>query len=299
MDYIDYYDILGVGRGAGKDEIAKAYRSLAREYHPDRNRAPEAEERFKQISEAYEVLKDPHKRATYDRFGSQWQAAESGSSHSAPFARAESGFSAFFEELFGSEARRIRWDLFGGHAARSFDREAVLELDLIDAFAGGRQTVSLRDDRSGQMKTYAVNVPAGVRPGQRIRLAGQGHWRSDERRGDLYLRAALKDDERFHLRGNDVYTSFDVMPWTAALGGTIRLQILDGAVDVKVPAGSTSGRRIRLRGRGYYTGVGDQRGDLYAEVRVVIPQDLTNEQRRLFVKLTELEEAKRGSYERA
>lgn len=296
MDYVDYYTALGIDRSSDKDQVAKAYRRLARQYHPDRNSAPEAEEKFKQISEAYEVLKDPQKRAAYDRYGAEWQAARVGAPPAEDgwqTAWGQSGFSTFFEQLFGSGAHRAGgWDVFGAPASENLDLEAALELDVLEAYRGGRHHIALRDARTGQQQTYAVNVPAGVRQDQRIRLPGQGRQGAGGRRGDLYLRVDLREGGPFRLRGHDVYATLDLMPWTAALGGTVRLQTLDGAVDLKVPGGSSSGRRIRLRGRGYATGERDQRGDFYAEVRIVVPQYISPPQRRLFEQLTELDQPK-------
>ena len=300
MDYVDYYNVLGIDRSADKEEVTKAYRRLARQYHPDRNRAPEAEEKFKQISEAHEVLKDPQKRAAYDRYGAEWQAARGGASPAGEYADdgwqvawGRSGFSTFFEGLFGARGRRAGgWDAFGAPVREPVDCETVLELDVLAAHRGDRQHISLRDAHTGQPQNLAVNVPAGVRQGQRIRLPGQGRQGVDGRRGDLYLRIQLREDGPFRLRGHDVYATLDIMPWTAALGGTVRLQTLDGTVELKVPAGSSSGRRIRLRGRGYATGVPGQRGDFYAEVRIVVPQHISPPQRRLFEQLTELDQQK-------
>jgi curved DNA-binding protein len=296
MEYINYYKTLGVKENASKEEIGKAYRNLARQYHPDRNKDPEAEDKFKQISEAYEVLKDAEKRAQYDRYGAQWQTQrENGAGFNREFgdhghpAWGQSGFSTFFEQLFGN-GRRSNWDIFADRSRESIDQEAILVLSVAEAYKGGRRQISLQDPQMGQQRTYAVNVPAGVRDGQRIRLAGQGAAGADGRRGNLYLKVQLKGasvSDNFRLEGADVYTSLDIMPWTAALGGKVRLETLDGTVEVKVPAGSSSGRRIRLRGRGYPIDA-ERRGDLYAELRIVIPADLTLEQQQLFKKLTQL-----------
>ena len=296
MEYINYYNTLGVKENASKEEIGKAYRNLARQYHPDRNKNTEAEDKFKQISEAYEVLKDAEKRAQYDRYGAQWQTQrENGAGFNRGFgdqghpAWGQSGFSTFFEQLFGN-GRHNNWDIFADMQRESLDQEAILVLSVEEAYKGGRRQISLQDPQIGQQRTYAVNVPAVVRDGQRIRLAGQGAAGADGRRGNLYLIVQLKGASasgNFRLEGADVYTSLDIMPWTAALGGKVRLETLDGVVEVKVPANSSSGRRIRLRGRGYPIDA-ERRGDLYAELRIVIPADLTLEQQQLFKKLTQL-----------
>ena len=308
MDYIDYYAILGVPKNASKEEIAKAYRKLARKYHPDVNKDKGAEEKFKQINEAYEVLKDDEKRAKYDQYGAAWQAAQRGEAPSGfdfhfEFGgdRADdfgtffgrSGFSSFFEHLFGSGGgRRGEWDFFemGGSRGGGLDHEATLSLSLEEAFRGGRREIRLQDPSTGQSRTYVVNIPAGVRQGQRIRLAGQGARSvSGGPAGDLYLRVQIQPHSDFRLEGLDLYTTLEIMPWVAALGGKARLKTLDGPVNVKVPPGSSSGRKIRLRGKGY-PGPGGRRGDLYAEIRVVVPRQLSPEQKKLFEKLAEVSE---------
>ena len=284
MEYIDYYQLLGVSRTANKEDITRAYRRLARQYHPDRNREAGAEERFKQISEAYEVLKDEEKRAKYDRYGAAWQASDTGQADAsfdvgdAPFF-GESGFSSFFENLFGG--KRQGWDFYGGVA---IDREAMLTLSLGEAFRGGRHQIQLQDQEGHGLQKYAVDIPAGVRPGQRIRLAGQGRRGPDGRAGDLLLQVRVLPHETLRLQGDDLYSDLDVYPWTAALGGKARLQTLQGEVEVTVPAGFSTGRSIRLRGQGFPREVGG-RGDLYAKVRIVVPEDLSEEQRACFARL--------------
>ncbi|MEW6754391.1 MAG: DnaJ C-terminal domain-containing protein [Candidatus Latescibacterota bacterium] len=311
MQYIDYYGILGVPRTASKKEITKAYRKLARQYHPDVNKDPGAEERFKQVSEAYEVLSDDEKRAKFDRFGADWQAAHHGQAppqHGSPFGfggepgayasffrGGPSGFSLFFEHLFGAaRGAGPRWTDPGFFAAAEgsppggLDHEASLTLSLEEAYRGGRREIHLHDPYSGQSRTYAVTIPAGVRHGQRIRLAGQGSRHpGGDAAGDLYLVVRLLPHADLRLEGHDVHTTVEVMPWTAALGGRARLRTLDGAVEVKIPPGSSSGRRIRLRGRGY-PGGGGQRGDLYAEIRLVVPRELSPQQRELFRRLAQV-----------
>jgi curved DNA-binding protein len=307
MQYIDYYKILGVPRSASKEDIAKAYRKLARQYHPDVNKEKGAEDRFKQISEAYEVLKDDEKRARYDQYGAAWQAAQRGEAPpgykfhfdfngqgAEDFGSffGKSGFSSFFEHLFGTGAGQAGgWSFFdeGGLDPRGLDHEATLSLALEEAFQGGRREIRLHDPATGQSRAYSVNIPPGVRPGQRIRLAGQGGQGGSGRAGDLYLKVRIMPHADFRLEGADLHTMLEVMPWVAALGGKARLRTLEGEVNVKVPPGSSTGRRIRLRGKGYPRGDGG-RGDLYAEIRLAMPAHLSAEQRRLFEKLAEVAE---------
>ena len=292
--YKDYFEVLGVPRDASQEEIRRAYRKLAREYHPDLNRESDAEERFKEVGEAYEVLSDPDKRERYDRLGAQWRARE-GASGSGSFedfvdrqgfggdARVEfgeGGFSEFFERLFGDgAAARTSGPL------RGLDREAVFELSLEDALAGGRRRLSLEDGRS-----LDVNIPAGVREGQRIRLAGQGAaGRDGGPAGDLYLRVRLKPHPTFRRRGDDLDLDLPVSPWEASLGATVPVSTLTGTARVRVPAGSSSGRRLRLRGRGLPKRGGGH-GDLHAVVKITVPKHPSDQERDLFEKLAEVSE---------
>ena len=289
VDYKDYYDVLGVSRDASQDEIRRAYRRLAREYHPDLNSDPDAEERFKELGEANEVLSDPEKRSRYDRLGAQWRAQEAAQGGGdfddffagQGFARdmgpefGDGVFSEFFERLFGDGAvPRASGPL------RGRDIEAVLDLSLEDALTGGRHRLSLGDGHS-----VTVNIPAGVREGQRIRVAGQGaQGRDGGPAGDLYLLVRLKPHPRFRRQGDDLQVDVRVAPWEAALGATVPVSTLSGTAQVRVPAGSSSGRRLRLRGRGLPIGDGE-RGDLYATVQIAIPKQLSEEERELFATL--------------
>jgi curved DNA-binding protein len=290
VEYKDYYEVLGVPRDASQDDIRRAYRRLAREYHPDLNRESDAEERFKEVGEANEVLSDPDKRERYDRLGAQWRAQEGASGAAGGdfedfFASqgfgdgvrvefGDAGFSEFFERLFGDGVR-------SSGPLRGLDREAVLELSLEDSLAGGRRRLSLEDGRS-----LEVNLPAGVREGQRIRLADQGAaGRGGGPSGDLYLLVRLKPHPTFRRRGEDLDVELSVAPWEAALGATVPVPTLTGAARVRVPAGSSSGRRLRLRGRGLPK-AGGGHGDLHAIVRITVPKHLSEEERDLFEKLS-------------
>lgn len=309
MEFKDYYAILGVDKTASQNEIQRAYRKLARKYHPDVNKEPGAEDTFKDVGEAYEVLKDPEKRAKYDRYGSAWKAAQQSGGAPPPgyedvwfdisgapddaFA-GFSGFSSFFEQLFGGGSRRSSfWGQPGTgnrSGARSWtmpgaDQEARLTLSLEEAARGGQREISLTDPETGQTKTYSVTIPKGVRPGQRIRLAqlgGKGMGGGPA--GDLYLHVELLPHPAFRLQGRDLYTTLAVTPWEAALGANATLATLDGEVRVKIPAGSSSGRRIRLRGKGFPAPRGGA-GDLYAEIQIAVPKSLTEDERRLFEEL--------------
>jgi curved DNA-binding protein len=290
----DYYEALGVPRDASADDIRRAYRNLARRLHPDVNKEPGAEDRFKAISEAYEVLRDPEKRARYDSLGANWRAgpqppgggsAENGFDPSSGFRDVRvdfgsGGFGDIFEDLFGGRTGRAGRGGFEGFSFRGGDQEAELELTLEEAAAGGRRRLSLADGRE-----LEVEIPPGVRDGQRIRLAGQGSPGAGEgESGDLFLRVRLKPHRRFRVQGRDLYVDLAVSPWEAALGADISVPTLDGSARVKVPAGSSSGRRLRLRGQGL-PGGGGSAGDLYAVVMIHVPKKLTRRERELFEQL--------------
>lgn len=306
VGFRDYYEVLGVPRGASDEEIRAAYRKLARTYHPDVNQEPGAEDRFKEVSEAYEVLRDPEKRERYDRLGANWKAGQDvtdaegfggfrggrqggfgGQAGQGGFGdvRVEfgdgNGFSEFFESMFGGRgAGGRRTAGFEGFATRGGDQEATLEITLEEAARGGKRKVSLGDGRD-----YEVEIPAGVRDGQRIRLAGEGgRGAGNGPAGDLFLRVRIKPHPRFRVEGNDLYTDLPVAPWEAALGATVEIRTLEGTARLKVPPGSSSGRRLRLRGEGM-PGPGNQKGDLYAIVKIVVPKKLTKRERELFEQL--------------
>ena len=310
MEFKDYYTTLGVAKTATPEEIQRAYRKLARKYHPDVNKAADAEDTFKDVGEAYEVLKDPDKRAKYDRYGAAWKMAQEGGGTPPPGyedvwvdlgrgGSQEAGdfadFSSFFEQLFGSgrrpgaerrEAGSPGWQW--EWSAPGADQEAGLSLTLEEAAQGGQRELSLTDPATGQVKTYMVNIPKGMRSGQRIRLAGQGaRGTSGAPAGDLYLHVHLVPHPTFRLDGSDLYTTLSVTPWAAALGAEVTLPTLEGTVHVKIPPGSSSGRKIRLRGKGFPASTGSA-GNLYAEIRIVVPQHLSAQERQLFEELAKV-----------
>jgi len=305
MDHIDYYAVLGVSPTASADEISKSYRRLARRYHPDRNKQPGAEEQFKRISEAYEVLKDAEKRQKYDQYRTwsqgapQHRRAAGGGfdfgRDGAEWGVGVSGFSRFFEHLFGGgSAQDPEYEgVFGGlrfaTGVGTGDREATLSLSLEEAMQGGRRQIRLESTPDGRPRIYQVSIPPCARDGQRIRLRGQGQVaRPGGRPGDLYLTVRIRPHPRYRVQDSDLHTTLDIAPWVAALGGNAVLHTPEGDVVVRVPPGSSSGRRIRLRGRGLMRGRGE-RGDLFAEIRIVVPRELTAEQRSLFERLAALE----------
>ncbi len=292
MEFKDYYGVLGVPREASQDDIKRAYRRLARKYHPDVSKEPQAEERFKEVQEAYEVLRDAEKRAAYDQVGRGFRPGEefrpppdwaSGFEFSGPGAGA-GRFSDFFEELFGAR---------GGYTGsrrndqRGEDHHATIEIDPRRAYSGGTESIELRHPRPKagggvELGTRRLNlrIPPGVTDGQVIRLAGQGApGVGGGARGDLYLKVALRPDPVFSVEGRDVSVSLPVAPWEAALGATVQAPTLGGPVELRIPAGSDSGRRLRLRGRGL---PGSPPGDQYVILRVVLPRADTPRARELF-----------------
>jgi curved DNA-binding protein len=292
----DYYEALEVSRDASEDEIRQSYRRLARRYHPDVNKEAGAEDRFKQISEAYDVLRDPEKRARYDRFGATWRAGSgaSGASGSDESFRGGNGFEDvrvdfgggdfgdLFEGMFGrSRGTRGGRAGFEQFSMRGPDHEAVLDLTLEEAARGGKRWLSLGDGHS-----IEVDIPRGVRDGQRIRLAGEGgSGVGGGPPGDLFLRVRLAPHPRFRVEGRDLYTDLAVSPWEAALGAEVPVRTLDGDARVKVPPGSSSGRRLRLRAQGLPGSAGAPPGDLYAVVTIRVPKKLTRKERELFERL--------------
>jgi curved DNA-binding protein len=305
----DFYQVLGVPRNADQDEIQRAYRKLARTHHPDVNSDPGAEDRFKQISEAYDVLSDPQTRRRYDAFGpefrqvpedvdpDEWRRSRAGAG--AGQTRGGFGSGGFGSEGLGSDGsgfsggdidlEDLLGGIFGGRAGRRWgpipgaDQEAELELTVEEAYRGTRRTVTLTGD--GTRRSFEVTVPAGVTDGQRIRLAGQGGRGSDRaRNGDLYLVVRIAPHPRYRLDGRDLYDELRLAPWEAALGTSVSVDTPGGEVKVKVPAGTSSGRQIRLRGRGLPNPKG-KAGDLFAEARIMVPPRLSHAERRLFEQL--------------
>ena len=289
MEFKDYYQVLGVKRDATQAEIKAAYRKLARKYHPDVSKEADAEARFKELGEAYEVLKDPEKRAAYDQLGKDWKAGQDFRPppgwnqgfefHGGGFTSADAaGFSDFFESLFG------RGGFGGGYSGRSRrgttlrgeDTYARVLIDLDDAYHGATRVLTLKHTELGsdgrphpRERTLQVRIPKGVRQGQHIRLAKQGGaGMGGGEAGDLYLEVEFRPHHIYHVEGRDVYLDLPVAPWEAALGATIKAPTPGGTVDLKIPPGSAGGRRLRLRGRGI---PGQPPGDFYAVLQIALP----------------------------
>jgi curved DNA-binding protein len=291
----DFYSVLGVTRSSSAEEIQRAYRKLARTYHPDVNKDPAAEERFKEISEAYDVLSDPESRIKYDRFGSSFRQVPNGVSPES-WGRAQrvnpSGWEGTqgFDSWTAGEFDGIDLDdLFGGmfgrrqrSPTRGADQEATIEISLEDAFKGAKRKITL-PGVNGQ-RSYDVKIPPGVIEGQRIRLAGQGGQGGNGQPGDLYLIVHIAAHPRFRLDGRDIYVDLPVAPWEAALGAKVAVEGPGGDAKLTVPAGTSSGRKLRLRRRGLPNPNGTP-GNLYAEVRIMVPRRLNEREKSLFEEL--------------
>jgi len=300
MEYKDYYKIMGVKKEATQDEIKRAYRKLARKYHPDVSKEENAEEKFKQVGEAYEVLKDPEKRAAYDQLGANWKAGEefkpppdwdagfefSGGGFTGGDA---SAYSDFFESLFGQGFSHTQGRQTQFHA-RGEDHHAKVSIDLEDAFDGATRTITLRSpklDAKGHVTTHErtlnVRIPKGVKPGQRIRLAGQGSpGFGDGSSGDLYLQIEIKPHSIYRIEGRDLYLDLPVAPWEAALGATVKAPTPKGVVDLKIPPQSASGHKLRLKGRGIPS---KPPGDLYVIIQIALPPADNEQAKALYHKM--------------
>ncbi|NNK57210.1 MAG: DnaJ domain-containing protein [Desulfofustis sp.] len=313
MEYIDYYEILGVTRSATQEDIHRAYRQRARKFHPDVNKDKDAEAEFKKINEANEVLKDPEKRKLYDTYGKDWQngaqhqnnsgweqmfrqgSGQSGGGRTFRYSSGaydeSSGFSDFFHSLFGQN--------FSDHQThwRDFDRagrthEADITLTLREIISGASKSISLQSyeyDGTGQprpkTRNFQVTIPRGVTEGSVIRLPGQGEKGSGAGSpGDLLLRIHIAPDSKFSVEGYDLHTAVAIAPWEATLGNKIEIQTLEGSVSLKIPRGSQNGRKMRIRGKGLPR-KNDLAGDIIVELHIRVPTSLSEEEEKLFSEL--------------
>jgi len=301
MEYKDYYKALGVARDASQEEIKRAYRKLARKFHPDVNKAADAEKHFKEIGEAYEVLKDPEKRVAYDRIGTGWQEGQefrpppdwnAGFEFSGGgFTDASGHFSDFFEELFGRQGMGRNFHVHrGGMRAKGEDHQAKIMINLEDSFLGAVQTITLQlteVDGTGRIvarpHTLNVRIPKGIMAGQTIRLAEQGgQGFGGGPRGDLYIEVAFHPHRLFKADKKDIYLELPVTPWEAALGATVTVPTLAGKVDMKIPPGSQSGQKLRLKNKGL---PGKTAGDQFVVLKVVVPRADSEEAKEIYRKM--------------
>lgn len=299
MEFRDYYEVLGVKRDAAQDEIKRAYRKLARKYHPDVSKEANAEAHFKELSEAYEVLKDPEKRAAYDQLGANWKAGQDFRPppdwnqgfefHGGGFTDADSAhFSDFFESLFGrGDFAGSFGGRRGGFHAHGSDTHAKIVIELEDAYRGASRSLVLKHSELGpdgrpriKQRTLNVKIPKGVYQGQNIRLSGQGEAGVGEgKAGDLYLEVQFSPHPRFKVEGKDVYIDLPVAPWEAALGATVTVPTPGGNVNLKIPPGSRSAQKLRLNGRGIPAKIA---GDLFVVLQLVLPNADTEKNKQAF-----------------
>lgn len=314
VQFRDYYETLGVSKTATEEEVRSAFRKLARKYHPDVAKDKKAaEEKFKEINEAYEVLGDPEKRKKYDQLGADWNRPggfqpppgwqwegqqpgggfyQSGSDGGGvQFEFDGTGFSDFFEAFFGGGRGRSAFGGFGGRQAtaeRGADVEADIMVTLEEALQGSTRTVSLRRAGSNKVENYQVKIPRGVHDGQRIRLRGQGEAGvRGGKSGDLFLRVRLARHPDFAVEGSDLLQEVKIEPWRAVLGSELVVPTLEANVRLKIPAGTQGGQRFRLRERGL-PGVSGKRGDLYVVVQINVPKKLTEREREVWSELSKL-----------
>jgi len=329
VEFKDYYEILGVDREATPDEIKKAYRKLARRYHPDNPSVvslEQAEAKIKEINEAYAVLKDPEKRRKYDRLGADWDKVDEsayagmgdgprvrrgpgGAGTSRDFHFSGTGFSDFFEQFFAGGIGGFETDEFGPGRHRSGpghggfaerkptgdDLEADLMISLEEAHRGATRPVTLSwtDPRTGREETrqYKVRIPVGIREGQRLRLSGKGQPGAGGP-GDLFLRVRISPHPDYRVEGDDIYYDLELAPWEAVLGTKVEIPTLDGPVRLTVRPGTASGKHLRIRERGLNAKSNKARGDFYAVVRVVLPERVSAEERELWERLAQTSDFK-------
>ncbi len=317
VEFKDYYKTLGIPRNASQEDIKKAFRKLARQFHPDVAKDKKnAEEKFKEINEAYEVLGDPQNRTKYDNLGADGGAAAAfqgasgrrgrrgpGGEENVEFHFDGTGFSDFFEQFFGRGGRFDGAENFGrsgagsveeaGFVHRGSDFESDIMVTLEEALAGSERAISLQriDRNSGQVRTQTlkVRIPPGVHEGQAIRVAGMGEdGIGGGASGDLYLRVRFAAHPDFRVRGSDLYYGLDLAPWEAVLGTKVIVPTLKDQISVSIPAGTNNGRQLRIRGRGLPIDRTGRHGDLYVVINIELPQQITGEERRLWEKLSEI-----------
>jgi curved DNA-binding protein len=319
MEYKDYYKIMGVERSATQDEIKRAYRKLARKYHPDVSKEADAEKRFKEVGEAYEVLKDPEKRAAYDQLGANWKNGQDfnappdwdagfefsgggftgGSAQQHDFDGVDaSAYSDFFESLFGrgfqqAGGQQQGYQRQGGFHSKGSDHHAKILIDLEDAMKGATRSISLRVpdvDAAGHVTTkervLKINIPKGIKQGQHIRLSGQGNPGMGQgpggqsNAGDLYLEIEFNPHSIYRVDGRDVYLDLPVAPWEAALGANVKSPTPGGLVDLKIKPGSANGSKMRLKGRGIpASSSANSAGDLYVVLQIALPPANTDSEK--------------------
>ena len=302
VNYKDYYKIMGVAKGASQDDIKKSYRKLARKFHPDVSKEKDAENRFKEINEAYEVLRDKEKRAAYDQLGSNWKAGQSGFTpppnwqdqfhqgqggfNSGAGAGGESDFSDFFESLFGGGGgqRSARGRQQHQRQMKGQDSHTKIMIDLQDSYTGATRSFTLRDET--KERTLKVKIPKGIKAGQKIRLQKQGEAGfGGAEHGDLYIEVGFNANPLYVVEGADITTELSISPWQAALGDKVKVPTPTGDIDLSVPKLVSSGSKMRLKGRGL---PGKVAGDFFVKLKIVFPKTLSTEEEALYQSLKTL-----------
>ncbi|TCT15541.1 curved DNA-binding protein [Natranaerovirga pectinivora] len=298
MSKQDYYDILGINKDATDKDVQKAFRQLAHKYHPDSNKTKEAEEKFKKINEAYNVLKDPEKRKAYDQFGGAWEQGQGFySQDTSGWGGNEDILKQVFESIFrangGSGGGFNGFGGFGSfnqggyqgypnHHSKGQDLETELTIEIKDSFFGGTKNIRISDG-SGSYKTLDVNIPKGITEGQKIRLKGQGQiGYNGGPKGDLLIKVHIKDDKEYKLEGMDVYKELLITPWEAAFGKKVNVTAFDKNIEINIPEGTDSGVKFRLKGKGLSNS--KKTGDFYFITKIVIPKELSKEEEKLLKK---------------
>ncbi|WP_367606284.1 DnaJ C-terminal domain-containing protein [Legionella sp. W05-934-2] len=298
MAFTDYYQIMGVSKDATQDDIKRAYRKLARKYHPDVSQESDAEAKFKAVGEAYEVLKDPEKRAQYDQFGREWknaaqaeQARQRGQSQQSTYqhSHSEADFAEFLNQMFGQGRQRQRGFGFEADLNQGQDIHTRLDISLEDSYLGAEKmlqlhipTLDARGGVSSKTKTVKVNIPKGILDGQQIRLKGQGHESANGHAGDLYIEVHLLPHRLYHVEGKNILLDVPIAPWEAALGSKIEIQTLGGKVAMKCPENTQNGQQMRLKGRGL---PGNPAGDQIVRFQIAMPKKVSSEAKKAYEQL--------------
>jgi curved DNA-binding protein len=304
MQYKDYYKIMGLARDAGQDDVKRAYRKLARKYHPDVSKEKDAEVKFKELGEAYEVLKDPEKRTAYDQLGANWKTGENfkpppnwdegfefkGGGFTNDGSNA--AFSDFFEQLFGKAQGHSGARHQQGFDVRGQDSHAKIHIDLEDSFHGATRTITLSApemDEKGHLqvkhRTLTIKIPKGIKPGQHIRLSGQGNPGSASgSAGNLMLEIAFNDHPMYRVTDTDIYLDLPVTPWEAALGAKVKIPTPEGTLDLKIPPNSKQGNKLRLKGRGLPT---REPGDFFVVLQIALPSADTEQAKAIYKTMQE------------
>ena len=311
QNFKDYYKILGVNKQASSDDIKQAYRRLARKFHPDVNKSPEAEDKFKDVNEAYEILSDPAKRRQYDQFGQYHQQGDFRSSGAGtgspftknPFSGEDFGFGGFsngvdftqfddfqdfIDQLLGRVGEPSSGRGGGGFTSdpvdtAGYDAEANIQITIPEAYEGGKRRLRIEGGR-----VLEISIPPGITPGKKIRLKGQGHPTPSGGAGDLYLKVEFREHPFYQLQGSDLYCDLPVSPSEAALGAQVETPTLDGPVKLRIPAGVQSGQKLRLGQRGFPKR-GGERGDQFVTIQVIVPEHLSSQERDLYEQLQQVQ----------